>query len=150
MAGHIVQHLGYVLAELRHAGTAVGANTSGFGWRLMDDLLPRQVVRQRLAFRLLALVQRMRRIFRRGPGDILGLAGLQFFKLQGELLDLSADPFRAAAKLHAAQLGDLELEFFDLQRSQLNRQFGRLQFRLAGQRKGPQRIHVGGQFSRRE
>jgi hypothetical protein len=44
MAGHIVQHLGYVLSELRHAGTTVGTDTSRIGLRLMDDLLPRQVV----------------------------------------------------------------------------------------------------------
>jgi hypothetical protein len=44
MAGHIVQHLGYVLSELRHAGTTVGTDTSHIGLRSMDDLLPRQVV----------------------------------------------------------------------------------------------------------
>ncbi len=149
-ARHIVQHLGHVLAELRHATTAVRADAGAISRRLMNDLLPQQVLGQRLALRRRTLAQRRRPMFRRRLDDILGLAGLQLFKLQGELLDLPGDPFRRTAKLHASQFGDLELQLLDLQCSQLNRKFGRLQLGLTGQRKRAQRLGIGGQVSHGE
>ena len=93
-AWHIVQHLGHVLTELRHARTAIGARACAIGFRLVDDLLSRQVVRQRLALRLHARADRFRPIFRRGVCTIFSLAGLQFFELQLQLLDLAGDPLR--------------------------------------------------------
>ncbi|MEA2767301.1 MAG: hypothetical protein QOD93_263 [Acetobacteraceae bacterium] len=118
MAGHVIQHLGHVLAELGHALAAVGTMAGAIIGRLMHDLLARQMIGQRLALRLGALADRTDRFgglsfgFRNG----LGLAGFQFLEPQFELLDLPRDPLRRAAKLHAAQLGDLQLELFDLQR----------------------------------
>lgn len=91
-ARHVVEYLGHVLTELCHAGTTVGARACAIGFRLVDDLLPRQVIRQLLALRLRALTRRA--IFRLGLGDVLRLAGLQLFKLKLQLFDLTADPFR--------------------------------------------------------
>jgi hypothetical protein len=70
--------------------------------------------------------------------------------LKGGGAPLTIDPLRRAAKLHAAQLGDLEFELFDLQRFVLDRKLGRLQFALTGQRKSAQCGEIGGQFGRGE
>lgn len=48
-AGHLVQHLGDVLTGLRHAGTAGGADACAIGFGLVDDLMARQMIRQRPA-----------------------------------------------------------------------------------------------------
>jgi hypothetical protein len=106
----------------------------------MHDLVARQMIGQRLASRLRALADRSQRFggiglsfgFRGG----FGLAGFEFLKAQLELLDLAADAFRRAAKLHAAQLGDLQLELLDLQRLVLHRELRHLQLALARQREG--------------
>jgi hypothetical protein len=97
-AWHVVQHFRHILTELRHAGAAVRADACTVGVRLMHDLLARQMIRQRLALRLRA--DWFWTIIRHGCGDCFSLAGLQFFELQFELLDLAADPFRRTAKLH--------------------------------------------------
>ena len=82
MAGHVIQHLGDVLAQLGHPLAAVGAFAGTVIGRLMHDLLARQMIRQRLALRFAALADR-----RHGFGGIgfgfrvgFGLAGLQFLK----------------------------------------------------------------------
>jgi len=49
---HIVQHLGDVLAEQGHAAATVRADAGLVTVRLMDNLLARKVVGQRLAFGL--------------------------------------------------------------------------------------------------
>ncbi len=49
---HVVQHLGYVHAEPRHAGPAVGAGTGTVILRLVHDLLPGQMIGERLPFGL--------------------------------------------------------------------------------------------------
>jgi hypothetical protein len=61
------------------------------------------------------------------------------------VLALPRQPLRGAAKLHPPQLGDLKLQLFDFQGTQLDGEFGRLQlsrrrrqFALHGPRKGPQ------------
>src|SRR5208337_1915232 len=144
------QNLGHVLAELGHPLAAVGAFAGAVIGGLMHDLLARQMVRQRLALRLAALADRSHRFggiglsfgFRGG----FGLAGFQFLKPQFELLDLAGDALRRAAKLHAAQLGDLQLELLDLQRLVLHRELRYLKLALAGQGEGAQRDHLGGQF----
>ncbi len=99
MAGHVIQNLGHVLAKLGHPLAAVGAFTVAVIGRLMHDLLPRQMIGQRLALRFAALADRRHRFgsiglglcfgFRRG----FGLAGFEFLKPQLELLDLAADAF---------------------------------------------------------
>ncbi len=118
VAGHVIQNLGDVLAKLAHPLAAVGALTGAVIGRLMHDLLARQMIGQRLALWFGTFANRSHRFggiglsfgFRGG----FGLAGFQFLKTQFELLDLPGDPLRRAAKLHAAQLGDLQLELLDL------------------------------------
>ena len=108
----------------------------------MHDLLARQMIGQWLARWLAAFADRSLGFggsglsfgFRRD----FGLSGFQFLKAQFELFDLTADAFRRAAKLHAAQLGDLQFEFLDLQRLVLHREFRHFQFALAGQCEGVQ------------
>jgi hypothetical protein len=93
---HVVQHLGDVFAELGHLAAAAEAGAGTVVGRLMHDLAARQMIGQRLAFRPRAL--RRWRLWRwlRGfsAGGILGLATLQFFQPQFELLNLPADPLR--------------------------------------------------------
>jgi hypothetical protein len=146
---HVVEHLGDVLAELAHAAAAVGAGAGAVAGGLMHHLPAGQMIGQRLARGLVALAAWRRRgagDFGFGLGGVFGLRGFQFLEPQFELGDLAVDPLRRAAELHAAQFGKLELELFDLQGLVLHRQFGRLQFALAGQREGAQRVGVGWQF----
>ena len=82
----------------------------------MQHLLTRQVIGKWLALRLCPRPGGCLWIVRLGAGDILGLAGLQLLQLQFQLLDLAGDPLRGRAKLHPAQLGDLEAKLLDLQR----------------------------------
>jgi hypothetical protein len=100
VAGHVIQHLGHVLAELGHPLAAVGAFTGAVTGRLVHDLVPRQMIRQRLALRLAALANRghgsggialgIGMGFRRG----FGLSGFEFLEPQFELLDLQGDALR--------------------------------------------------------
>ena len=152
VARHIIQNLGDVLTQFGHALAAVGTLAGAIlGW-LMHHLLARQMLRQWLALWLGPLADRWRRIGNLSLGfrNDLGLAGFQFLQPQFKLFDLAAAPLRRAAKLHAPQLGNLELELFDLQRFVLNREFRHLQLTLAGQGKGAQFIRIGGQFGRGE
>ena len=90
-AGHVVEDLGHVLAQLRHAATTgktdAGAVVGGF----VHDLLAGQVLGQRLAHRLLAVADRRRAVLGFGFGDLLRFADLQLLKLELELLDLAGD-----------------------------------------------------------
>jgi hypothetical protein len=91
--------------------SAAGAKRalSSIGGR-MHNLLARQMIGQRLALRLGVLADRRRGSRRFGFCDFFGLSGFQFLKPQFELLDLATDALRRPAKLHPAQLGNLELE----------------------------------------
>ncbi|HXT81726.1 MAG TPA: hypothetical protein VN702_19340 [Acetobacteraceae bacterium] len=111
---HVVEDLGDILAETGHAAATIGASAGAAICGLMDDLLPREMVRQRLALGLGALADRRRAVGGLGLGDLFGLAGLQLFELKLKLLDLAGDAFRGAAELHPPELGDLELELLDL------------------------------------
>ncbi len=158
VAGHVIQNFGDVLTQFGHPLAAVGAGAGAIRARLMHHLLARQMLRQGFALRLASLADRWRRIgglflclylslrFR----NDLSLAGFQFLQPQFKLFDLPRDPFRRTAKLHAAQLGNLELELLDLQRLVLNREFRHFQLALAGQGKGAQFIRISGQFGRGE
>ena len=53
--GHVVQHLGDVFAELGHPSTAIGTGARTVIGRLMHNLLPRQMIGQRLTLWLAAL-----------------------------------------------------------------------------------------------
>ena len=148
VAGHVIQNFGDVLTQFGHPLAAVGVLTGVILGRLMHHLLARQVLRQRLAFWLGP--------FKNGGYGIcnlslsfrndLGLTSLQFLQPQFQLLDLTADPLRRTAKLHAAQLGNLELQLLDLQRLVLNREFRHLQLALAGQGKSAPFFRISGQF----
>ena len=152
--GHIIQHLGHVLAELGHSPAAIRTGACTVISRLMHDLLPRQMIGQRPALWLATLADRccgfggLNLGF--GAGGVFGHAGFQFLEPELKLGNLAIDPLRGPAELHAAQLGDLELELFDLQCLVLHRKFGRLQFALTGQRECAQRDQIGGKFGRGE
>jgi hypothetical protein len=153
--GDVVEHLGDIFAELGHGAAAGRASAGAVMLRFVHDLLPRQVVRQLLALGLASLTDRQRPVFGGGFTEFFHLAGFQLFEPQLELFDLPGHALRGAAKLHPPQLGDLELQLFDLQGAQLDSEPCRLQFcscfhqfTLAGQGKSPQRIRVGGQIGR--
>jgi hypothetical protein len=148
--GHVVEHLSDVFTQSGHAPAACGTGAGAVVGRLMHHLLARQMIRQRLARRLVARADGGRRIGGLGLGGGFGGFGFQRLEPQFELGDLVVDPLRRAAELHAPQLGNLELELFDLQGLVLHRQLGRLQRVLAGQGEGTQRGGIGGQFSRGE
>jgi hypothetical protein len=147
VAGHVIQNLSHVLSKLGHAFAAVGALASAVIGRLMHDLLAWQMIGQRLALRLATLADRTHRFGGIGFRGDFSRAGLQFLKPQFKWLDLLRHPFRRAAKLHAAQLGDLQLELLDLQRLVLHRELRHLQLALAGQGEGAQFGGISGQFS---
>ena len=144
---HVVEHLSDVLAELAHAAPAGGTGAGAVVGRLVHHLLARQMIRQRLARRFVAHAHGCHGLGSFGLGDVFGFPSLQLLEPQFELSELAVDPFRRAAELHAPQLGNLELEFFDLQGLVLHRQLGRPQLVLAGQGEGTQRGGIGGQFS---
>lgn len=123
--------------------------------RFVHDFLARQVIRQGLALWPCSLTQRQWPILGDRLADLLGFARLQLLEPQFELFDPPGQPFRGAAKLHPPQLGDLELQLLDFEGAQLESQPGRLEFRgrrrqfaLAGERKSPQRVRIGGQIGR--
>jgi hypothetical protein len=138
VSGHIVQHLGHVLAEPGHSLAACRAGTRAIVLRLMHDIVSRQMIGQRLAFGPGTFAERCRLILGFSAGDVFSLAALQFLEPEFELLDLAADPLRRPAKLHSPQLGDLELQLLDLQRLELHRRLCRLQLALTGQREDTQ------------
>ena len=144
---HVVEHFGHVLAELAHAAAACGTGAGVIIGGLMHHLLARQMIRQRLARWLVTNSGRCRGLGGFTLGGIFGGLGFQRLEPQFELGDLVVDPFRRAAELHPPQLGNLELELFDLQGLVLHRQLGRPQLVLAGQGEGTQRGGIGGQFS---
>ena len=91
MPGHVIQHLGDVLAELGHPAAAVGAGAGTVVGGLMHDLLARQMFGQRLALRPVRSRAAMASAIGSSAsalGGILGLAGLQFLEPQLKLLDL--------------------------------------------------------------
>ena len=148
---HVIQHLGDVLTQFGHPASTVRAGAGAIARRLMDNILARQMVRQRLALRLVGrLGCRCRRLRRFGTRSIFGRTSLQLLKLELELGDLASDPLRRAAELHAAQLGDLEPQLLDFQRLQLYRGLRRLQLALAGQRERAQCGEIIRQFGRGE
>jgi hypothetical protein len=140
MPRHVVERFSNILAQFFHGAAAVRAGAGAVIGRLQHNLLARQMLGQRLAFGL-GFAGRRRcfgLLVPRGTGGFLGLGRLQFFELEFQLLDLAADAFRGAAKLHAPQFGDLEFQLFDFQAVDLHRIACRSQFLLAGLRKGAQ------------
>jgi hypothetical protein len=147
---HVVQYLGHVLAELAHSAATGWTDAGGLTGGLMQHLLPWQVIGEGFAPWLCAHRDRRLGLAGLGVGDILGLAGLQLLQPQLELLDLSGDPLRGLAKLHAAQLGDLKAQFFNLQRLELHRGLRGLELTLARRCEGAQSGGIGGQSGRGE
>jgi hypothetical protein len=128
------RHFCGFFAELRRPGAATGAGARTVAARLVRHVLARRVFRQRLAPRLRALRVRRRASVGLRLGDLLGIACHRLFEL--ELLDAPGNPLRGPAELRAAQPGELELEFLNRKAAELDRERGRLEFRLARQRKG--------------
>jgi hypothetical protein len=77
---YIVEHLGDVFAKLGHGAAAGGAGTGAVVLWFVHDLLPRQVVWQRLALGLASLANRQRSVLGGGLTDLFGLAGFQLFQ----------------------------------------------------------------------
>ena len=96
--GHVVQHLGHVLAELGHPAAAIRAGACTVIGRLMHNLLPRQMIGQRLALWFAALANRPRAVGGRNlgfdAGGVAGHAGFQLLQPELKLGDLAIDPFR--------------------------------------------------------
>ena len=154
-AGDIVEDLGDVFTKTSHVAAAVRAGAGTIVRRFVHDLLTRQMIRQWLALWSLAFTDRQRPIFGGSLADLFGFAGFQLLEPQFELLDLPGQPLRGATKLHPPQLGDLEFQLLDFQGAQLDGELCRLQlggrrrqFALAGERKSPQRVGIGGQIGR--
>jgi hypothetical protein len=137
LAGDIFQHLRDIFAELLHRAAAAGTG-----------LLLGQM---RVGHARKMLGQRMARLrSRRGGFDRKSLAwrlrlnfravGFQLFELQFQLLDLALDLFRPAPKLHAAELGDQQLQMFDLALSR--HQFNMLRQDQCLQRLRLQRVKI--------
>ena len=112
-AGHILQHLGHVGADLAQGAATACAGAIG---RAMLDLPARQVLGQRLA--AAANVFSGRRFVRRvGPGSIsLGRLRLQLLQRQFKLCDLVSQALRRLAELHAPEPGQLGAQMLGLQR----------------------------------
>jgi hypothetical protein len=149
-AGDVAEDLGDILADLAQGAPAAQAGAA----RLMHDLVPRQMRRQRPAAGLPAL-RRDRRLGllwagaggRRGTGRFLRL---QLLQPQLELLELAGHLLRRAAVLLAPQAGDLELELLDLQRlGHQARSGGRELFSLRGD-EPVQRFDIGRQIEGHE
>ena len=154
-AGDIVEDLGDVFAKPGHAAAASRTSAAAILRRFVHDLLTRQMVRQWFALWPIAVPDRQRLVLGDSLADLFRFAGFELLEPQFELLDLPAEPLRGATKLHPPQLGDLEFELLDFQRAQLDGKLCRLQlggrrrqFVLAGKRKGPQCVGIGGQIGR--
>jgi hypothetical protein len=152
-AGDMVENLGDIFAEPRHAAAASWASAGAVALGFVDDLLPRQVVRQFLALWPDTLASRHRLVFGGRLADLFGFALFEFLKPQLELLDSPGHSFRRATELHPPQLGDLELQLLDFEAAHLDGELCRLQFcsrrrqfALAGQRKSAQCIRIGRQI----
>src|SRR4051812_45887336 len=104
---HILKLLGHVFAQVPQPAAAGWA---GLCFWPIDSLVAWQMVRQRLAHRLLAWGAVGLRHFPR----CYTLVGLQVFQLQLELFDLVIELLGLAAELHAPQLGNPQLEMLDL------------------------------------
>jgi hypothetical protein len=145
-AGHVVQHRGHVLAQLAHAAAAGRANAGAVTLALMEDLKARQVIGERLALWLRTRGGWSFGLNGLDPGDLFGLAGLQFPKLQLQLFNLARNALRGPAKLHPAQLSDPKAQFFNLQRLERHHRLSGLQLTPAGRREGAQGGGMSGQF----
>jgi hypothetical protein len=103
---HILELLGYVLAKWLECAAAIGA-VRCLG--LVDLLHSRQMRWEGPSYGSAHIDLR-----RLQPGQRRLLGQEQFLKLQLELVDLPLQLLRAPAELHAAQLGDQQLERLDL------------------------------------
>jgi hypothetical protein len=103
---HILQHLRNIFAQLAQLTAALGA--CNFIGQMRVDFA-RQMLRQRTPRRLV-----LRRSIRCCCRSVFGLACLQFFELEFQLLDLARDLLASRAEHHAAQLSDDQLQMFDL------------------------------------
>jgi len=156
--GHILEPLALVLphpAEHRAAAARTGAG------RLVGDRLARQMRRQRLAHRLLALARPglglPGGIGGSGAGVALGLLLLKRADQQLELLDVAVELLRRPAKPRTPQHGQPHLQLLGVQRLgvDLGVACGDLDvfprpLRLQARGERPQRVRIGGQSSARQ
>jgi hypothetical protein len=106
----LLQDLGHVLAQLGEVrAAAAGADRT----RMVHDLLARQMIGQRPAHRLAPFATWPIRSVLCSRRRARCFAFLQILQHQLELPDLAVELLRRAAKLHAPQLGKLDLVLFD-------------------------------------
>ncbi len=105
---HVLQLSGDVLAQRLHQATALRALPGGFGQVRLDPA--QQMFRQWPARRLFDCRAWRLRYF----DGRRAFVGLKLFETQFELLDLMVQLLRLATELHTAQLGNEQLQVFDL------------------------------------
>jgi hypothetical protein len=109
----LLQHLRDVLAELRQA-RRIGAAAAAGEYRLVQDGLPRQVLRQRLAERRTARLAGLSlRLSGLGCGSTLRLVLLEITDQHLELADLAGELFGGLAVAVASQAGELDFQLLD-------------------------------------
>ncbi len=106
LLGHVLEHLGDILANLAQHTATVGTTAA----RLIEALLARQMFGQGLAPRRRRLGPR--RSHRR---ENLVLRDLELLQLQLALPDLPIELLGGAAELHAPKLSDQKLQMLELE-----------------------------------
>ena len=91
-AGNIVEDFGDVFAQPGHVAAALGTGAGTVMFRLVHDLLARQMIGQRLALRSGDLAHRQWPVFGGSLADRFGFALFQLFKPQLELFDALGQP----------------------------------------------------------
>ena len=137
--GHVFPHLAPVFADLDENGAAA---SGAYAPRLMDDLVPRQMLGQRLAAACGGLGL--------GHGGGFGGAGLlgprpcfrlAFFEIaehEFQLRDRAVELFRGPAKPSPPQHGELGFQLLDMERLGVD-------LRLQQPHQGPQFVGIAGQ-----
>ncbi len=123
--GDVVELLGHVLAHAPHRAAAVGAHAR----RLVQHVLARQVVGERLAMRL-GEVPRSRDCGRNTGGRF----GLGLFQSELQLVRFARQALGRAAERHASEPGDLHPQLLQLRVR--DHQHGLQQAHIVGQRGG--------------
>lgn len=133
----VLQHLGDILAQrLQHA--AAGGTVLLGGMMGMD--FTRQMLGQWPALvRHGSAIRDRISALRCGCG--LGVVRFELFQLQFQLLDLTLDLLRTSSKLHPLQLGDQQLQMFNL--VEVGEQRGVLQVDHGLQGRGIETVEIG-------
>ena len=108
--GNVLQRFRNILAEFLQRAAAV--RTAAIGRGVLDRLAS-QVIGKRFADRALDRFLCIRRRLDGREFGAFGTHGFEFFEREFELANHLVELFRAAAELHAAQLGENQIEALD-------------------------------------